>query len=115
LKRGDVVVADFAFSDAQGSKVRPAVIVSADVNNAVIDDVILLAISRTTRAGALTHVTVDPATSDGKLAGVLHRSYIQCENIFTLDKSFVLNTIGGLTPLLQNQVNAALRQALGLP
>jgi mRNA-degrading endonuclease toxin of MazEF toxin-antitoxin module len=114
MKRGDVVVVEVAFSDRQGSKVRPAVVVSADVNNAAIDDLILAAVSRSSRAGALTHVLVDPATSDGKIAGLLHRSFIQCENLFTLDKSLVLNTIGALTPLLLNQVNAALKQALDL-
>lgn len=115
MKRGDVVVVDIAFSDHQGSKVRPAVVVSADVNNAAIDDVILAAISRSTRVGALTHVLVDPATSDGKIAGLLHRSYIQCENLFTLDKSLVLNTTGAITPSVLNQVNAALKRALELP
>jgi len=115
MKRGDVVVVDIAFSDRQGSKVRPAVVVSTDLNNVAIDDLILAAISRTTRAGALTHVVVDLATSDGKIAGLLHRSYIQCENLFTLDKSLVLNTTGALTPLLLNQVNAALKCALELP
>src|SRR5687767_3210588 len=100
MKRGDVVVADIAFSDRQGSKVRPCVVVSTDVNNTAIQDVILVTVSRSTRAGALTHVMVDPATSDGKLAGLLHRSFIQCENIFALDKRFVLNTIGTLTPSL---------------
>ena len=86
MNRGDVVVADSAFSDRQGSKVRPCVVVSADINNAAIQDVILVAVSRSTRPGALTHVEVNPATSDGKIAGLLHRSFIQCENIFTLDK-----------------------------
>jgi mRNA-degrading endonuclease toxin of MazEF toxin-antitoxin module len=109
------VVADFVFSDRHGSKIRPAVVVSADVNNTAIDDVILAAISRSTRAGALTHVAVDPATSDGKIAGILHRSFIQCENLFTLDKGVIQTTIGALTPLLLNQVNSSLRKALELP
>jgi mRNA-degrading endonuclease toxin of MazEF toxin-antitoxin module len=115
MKRGDVVAADVAYSDRQGSKVRPAVIVSADINNAAIQDVILVAISRSTRAGATTHVPVDPTTSDGKIAGLLHRSFIQCENIFTLDKGLILQTIGTLTPLLLNQLNQALKRALELP
>ena len=92
MKRGDVVVVDIAFSDHQGSKVRPAVVVSADVNNAAIDDVILAAISRSTRVGALTHVLVDPATSDGKIAGFLHRSYIQCDKRLPLHNASVVTT-----------------------
>jgi mRNA-degrading endonuclease toxin of MazEF toxin-antitoxin module len=114
MKRGDVVVADIAFSDRQGSKVRSCVVVSADVNNAAIHDVILVAVSRSTRSGAVTHVAVDPGTSDGKIAGLLHRSFIQCENIFTLDQRFILHRLGALTPLLSQQVNEALKRALDL-
>lgn len=115
MNRGDVVIADLAFSDRQGSKVRPAVVVSTDRNNAAIDDVILVAISRSSRTAAATHVLVDPATPEGKRAGMLHRSFIQCENIFTLDKGLILKTIGTLSPNLSAQVNAALRIALDLP
>jgi len=115
MMRGDVVVADIGFSDRQGSKVRPCVVASADVNNAAIADVILVAVSRSTRPAAVTHVTVDPSTSDGKLAGLLHRRFIQCENIFTLDKRLVLQTIGALTPSLQRELNQCLKRALDLP
>jgi len=57
-------------------------------------------------------VGIDPATSDGKIAGLLHRSYVQCENIFTLDTSFILNRIGVLTPSLLRQLNDCLKRAL---
>lgn len=115
MKRGDVVLADVAFSDRQGSKVRPAVVVSTDRNNMTLDDLILVAISRTARGGAFTHVPIDPATSDAKLAGLSHRCYIQCENIFVIDKGLVLHRIGGLTPALLLQLNACLKAALELP
>jgi mRNA interferase MazF len=115
MKRGDVVIADLAYSDRQGSKVRPAVVVSTDRNNSALDDVILVAISRSSRSAATTHILVDPATSDGQQTGLLHRSFIQCENIFTLDKGLILKTIGTPSVPLAAQVNAALRFALELP
>ena len=79
MKRGDVVLANILYSDQSGSKPRPAVIVSTDRNNAAIDDAILVAVSRFTRAAAFTHVFLDPGTPDGKSAGVLHPSDVQCE------------------------------------
>ena len=36
VNRGDVVVVDFPFPDATGSKVRPALVVQSDRNNARI-------------------------------------------------------------------------------
>jgi len=114
MKRGDVIVAELRHSDRTGSKVRPAVVVSTDRNNAVIDDVILVAVSRSTRRTAFTHVFLDPATPDGRQSGLLHPSYVQCENLFTLDQRFIINTIGTLSPAIQQQVDLRLKAALEL-
>ena len=115
MNRGDVVIADVPYSDRTGSKIRPAVVVSTDKNNAVLDDVILAAISRVARPKAFTHVFVDPATLDGQAAGLLHPSYIQCENLFVFDQQFIVRTIGSLSPALLQQVNQCLKLALDLP
>jgi hypothetical protein len=77
MKRGEVVVVDVAFSDGTGSKVRPAVVVSADANNAAIDDLILAAISRSTRrkdrraAPSLVYPVREPVYSR-QVAGAEH-------------------------------------------
>jgi mRNA-degrading endonuclease toxin of MazEF toxin-antitoxin module len=115
FQRGEVVLADLPYSDRTGSKPRPVLIVSTDANNAVIDDVIVAAISTVTRAGAFTHVFVDPGTPDGQSSGLLHPSYVQCENLFTLDQQLILRPLGRLAPVLMRQVEAGLRAALGLP
>ena len=114
MKRGDVIIAELLYSDRAGSKIRPAVVVSTDRNNAVIDDVILVAVSRSTRRTAFTHVFIDPATPDGQQSGLLHPSYVQCENLFTLDRKFIINTIGTLSATLQEQVDFRLEAALEL-
>lgn len=113
--RGDIVMADIFYSDRTGSKRRPALVVSTDANNAVIDDIVLVGISSSTRRGAFTHVFADPGTPEGVGSGLLHPSYIQCENIFTLDKQFVIRSLGHLSPLLLQQVDDALKAALELP
>ena len=113
--RGDILLADITYSDRSGSKRRPVLAVSADANNAVIDDIILAAISSTTRNGAFTHVFVDPGTHEGLGSGLLHPSYIQCENLFTLDQRFVVRSLGQLSAILMHQVNDCLRSALELP
>jgi mRNA-degrading endonuclease toxin of MazEF toxin-antitoxin module len=115
MKRGDVVLADIAYTDRQGSKVRPAVIVSSDRNNGVLDDFILAPVSRTTRTAAFTHVRIDPATSDGKLTGLNQVCFIQCENIAALDQNLIVHRLGSLTPALMHQLIACLKAALDLP
>jgi mRNA-degrading endonuclease toxin of MazEF toxin-antitoxin module len=115
VKRGDVVLTDVAYSDRQGSKVRPAVVVSTDRNNPSLGDVILVAVSRSSRKAAFTHVPVDPATPDGKQTGLVHVCHIQCENIFVIDKALILHRIGTLSASLTQQLNACLKAALDLP
>jgi len=114
MNRGDVIIADLPYSDRAGSNVRPAIVVSTDRNNLVIDDVILVAVSRSTRRGAFTHVFIDPATPEGRQSGLLHPSYIQCENLFTLDRQFIIHTIGTLSATLREQVDTCLNAALEL-
>jgi mRNA-degrading endonuclease toxin of MazEF toxin-antitoxin module len=115
MNRGDVVIADIPYSDRTGSKIRPAMVVSTDRNNAALADVLVAAISRVSRPHAFTHVFLDPATPDGQAAGVLHPSYVQCENLLVLDKGLVLRTIGNLSPALTAQLNQCLKLALDLP
>lgn len=52
-QRGDIILADLPFSDGSGSKIRPALVVQSDRNNARLDDVILALITRTTRRATL--------------------------------------------------------------
>jgi mRNA-degrading endonuclease toxin of MazEF toxin-antitoxin module len=59
MKRGDVVLVDWPYSDRTGSKLRPAVVVQADFLNALIRDSVFVAIPGTRRAAA-TEVVLDP-------------------------------------------------------
>ena len=54
VRRGDIVLVDFPYSDHTGSKVRPALVGQADVWNQRLDDTILALItsSRRRRLGA---------------------------------------------------------------
>ena len=115
MKRGDVVLASIPYSDQSGSKPCPAIVVSADRNNRAIDDVILAAISRFTRPAAFTHVFLDPSTPDGKAAGVLHPSYVQCENLFAFDQHLVIKVLGHVTGTTMQEIDDCLKKALELP
>jgi mRNA interferase MazF len=115
FQRGDVVLADLTYSDRTGVKRRPALVVSTDANNSVIDDVILASISSMTRAGAFTHVFVDPSTPDGQGSGLVYPSYIQCENLFAFDQALIVRRLGHLSATLMLQVEACLKLALALP
>src|SRR5690349_5778057 len=74
MKRGDVVLVDFPFASGGGSKVRPALVVQNDRNNALLQDTIVVPITwernwATTRTatgtsfGWSTPMTARPHTS----------------------------------------------------
>ena len=116
VRRGDVVLVDFPFPSGQGSKVRPAVVVQNDKDNARLLNTIVAQITGTThRATAASQVSIELNTTDGAQAGIKFDSVVNCVNLVTLDKNRVLVKIGNLTQALMYQVNSALRTALELP
>jgi len=114
VRRGDIVLVDYPFSDRTGSKIRPALVVQTDFLNAKIDDTILAAISRSGHEGSHTQVRVDIATAEGAATHLRQSSTIQCENLLTFDQRLVVLTIGRLTPGLQQHVDVCLKKALGI-
>ena len=116
MKRGDVIIVDFPFSDAAGSKVRPALIVQADELNRRLDDTILALItsSRSRFTGSATQLPINVSTPDGRESGLRLPSVVQCENLVTVDKSFVIHTIGRLSGTLMQQIDQCLKAALDI-
>lgn len=114
MKRGDIVLFDFPFSDGTGSKLRPALVVQTDALNNLIQDTILAAITRTVHATP-TQVLIDISTPDGARSGIRFTSVVDCKILLTVDKSFLHRSIGMLPASLLQQVDLGLKHALGLP
>jgi mRNA-degrading endonuclease toxin of MazEF toxin-antitoxin module len=116
VQRGDVVIIDHPFSDATGSKVRPAVVVQHDSRNTLLKETIIVLVSKN-----LKHIGTDPTqllidigTPDGKLSGLRVNSAVKCGKHFTLE-DMIRKKIGVLSALLMKQVNDCLKAALDLP
>src|SRR5437879_3411575 len=117
IQRGDVVMVDWLFSDRTGSKRRPALVVQADVYNVALDDTILALItgSARRRLGAATQLEIDIGSPDGARTGLAINSVVQCENLVTVDRNFILRIRGQLSTALMQKVNACLKAALEIP
>jgi mRNA interferase MazF len=116
VRRGDIVLVDYLFSDRTGSKVRPCLVVQNDRNNHRLDDTIVAAISsNTARAtGEATQLIIDVATPDGQQSGLLFDSAVQCENLVTIDCQFAIRKIGTLSSTMMSHIDDCLKAALGL-
>jgi mRNA interferase MazF len=115
--RGQVVLMEWIFSDRTGSKVRPALVLQNDQDNARLDDTILALITSSGRrlVGSPTQLFIDIATPDGHQSGLRQNSLVQCENLTTLEQALILRSLGSLSDVLMRQVDGCLRGALALP
>src|SRR5262245_7326501 len=112
MKRGEVVLVDWPFSDRTGSKLRPAVVVQADFLNTAITDTVLVQITGTTRR-AVTEVLLDPAVETA--SGLRQVSYAVCNNITTVDQGLALRRMGELSAQAMNEIEDKIKTALELP
>lgn len=115
MKRGDVVLVDFPYTDGSASKVRPALVVQNDSDNARLRDTIMALITGNVRGvNEPTQLLVDPNTSDGTSSGLHGPSSVLCRHLYTVRQALVVSTIGHLSDPAMNEVNECLRKALDI-
>jgi mRNA interferase MazF len=116
VHRGDVVLVDFPYAGPTGSKVRPALVIQNDRDNVRLVNTIVAQITGTThRALEATQVLIDLSTAEGRPSGLRFDSVVNCVNLVALDKAKVLRHLGGLSDVLMQKVNDALKAALEFP
>jgi mRNA interferase MazF len=117
VRRGDIVIVDFPYSNQTGRKVRPALVVQSDVWNQRLDDTILALItsSRYRRVDATTQYFIDISTDEGRQSGLRLDSVVQCENLITYDQNLILRVIGSFSASAMRQIDDCLKAALGIP
>ena len=113
MNRGEVVLVDWPYSDRSGSKLRPAVVVQADLLNGILDDTILVQITTKAHGVYGTQVALDPAQETG--SGLLQMSFASCTNFLTTDQLMINQTIGILSDAVMQQIDDCLKMVLALP
>lgn len=116
VTRGDVILAFVPNVGSPGGKLRPALIVQSDHNNARLNETIIAAItSNTSRVHEATQLLVDLATPEGAASGLLNDSAVRCERLHSIAQADVRRVIGRLSNTLMQQIDGCLRAALGIP
>jgi mRNA interferase MazF len=115
VSRGDVVLTYVQNVGSTGGKLRPALIVQSDHNNARLNETIIAAItSNISRVHESTQLLIDISTTDGAASGLLHNSAVRCERLHTIPQADIRRAIGQLSAALMTQVDACLKAALGI-
>ena len=108
-RRGEIYLVTLP-GQPRDHKARPALVVSLDVRNRLAHDVLVIPLSTTLRE-APTHVRLE--VGEG---GLHHASMAKCEQVTTLDKTFLLRGPFAGTISLANlaAVERAIMRAIGL-
>lgn len=108
-RRGEIYLVRLPGHPAD-TKNRPALVVSMDVRNRLANDVIVIPLSTTLRP-APTHVEL-PAGE----GGLKEPSVAKCEQVTTLDKSFLLRGpfAGTISSSLMQEIERAIQRAIGI-
>ena len=115
VNRGDVILTYVANVGNPGGKVRPALVVQSDHNNARLNETIVAAItSNVSRVQEPTQLLIEVASPDGAASGLLHDSALRCERLHSIPQTDVRRVIGTLSDALMLHVNDCLKAALGL-
>ena len=116
VKRGDVVLVDFPYPGGGGaSKVRPALVVQNDADNARLLNTIVAQITgNVQRAHEPTQVLIALTSPEGAQSGLQFDSVVNCINLATLDKNRVMRKLGELPDSAMQVVDSALKAALAL-
>jgi len=113
--RGDLVLVGFPFTNLTATKVRPALVVSANPYHRATGDVLLAAVSSVAPEPKLpTHVPVRQSDRGFPKTGLRRRSVILCGKLFTMEQRLVLRRLGRLDRGGMKRVDRALAAGLGL-
>ncbi len=90
LQKGEIILINFPFSDQEGKKLRPALVV-ADCSHGKYQDIIILAITSQKLEKKEREVEInDSDLSEGKLP---RRSYIRVSKITTIERKMIKNRV----------------------
>lgn len=84
VSRGDILLLEFPFSDASGSKVRQAVVVQSDAKNKRLTSTIVVLVTKTVRRVGRepSQFLIEADSPAGKATGLHFDSSISCTNLY---------------------------------
>lgn len=115
LSRGDIVLCKVPMpsSELKEFKLRPGLIVSKDLNNKRLNDVMIaICTSNISRSQEPTQYLIEG--NEIAQAGIKVPSVVKCESILTISKSMIIKILGTLSENGIHKINHCLKDALEL-
>jgi len=113
LKRGDIVLVPFPFTDLTAEKLRPAVIVSSNPQEL---DVVIAFISSIVPMGELsaTDFLLTVNHPDFTKTGLKKASVFKMRKLLTIERAKIVRRLGEVSPAIQKELDGRLKNGLGL-
>ncbi len=109
MKKGDIVLARFPFTDLSSEKLRPALVSVPENRN---NDVVLAFITTQMDEEDVCDLLVSSKNPDFKKTGLKKDSLIKLNKLITLNKSIILGKIGQLSQKQIEETDKNLKQLL---
>lgn len=113
IRRGDIVLLSFPYTDLSETKVRPAVLISDDSFNQQGDDGVFVYIT-TQKFQTPFDIQLPISSSSFRATGLKENSTIRVSKIMCLDKGLVRRHLGSADSALMKQIQSALRCLLAV-
>lgn len=113
LKRGDIVLVPFPFTDLSSKKVRPAIVLTPDPKSS---DALIAFISSVVHPEAIqpTDYILNEDHPDFSATGLKKTSVFKMNKLLTVEKTLILRRLGKVSPSIQNELDLRLKIATGL-
>ena len=114
MKRGDVVLIKFPYTDLTSTKVRPALVISSDNYNLSGADAIFVAISSKLDNLQQYDIEMNLANPEFSVTGLKAPALIKADKIVRLAKSLASRHLGQAGPDTMAKVDTVIFNVLGL-
>jgi mRNA interferase MazF len=111
MKRGDVVLLSYPFTDLSSVKVRPAIVISTDKFNAKSHDTLFICIT-TKNCRTKYDFRVEMDHPNFKTTGLKAGSTVRISKIMCLQQTLIKRKLGNASPTILKKISAGLKLLL---
>ena len=111
-RQRDIVLIPIPFTDLTSQKKRPAIIISSDKYNEANEDIVVVALTSNIEPRNFTVTLTDNDLENGDLKVT---SMIRVDKIYTLNKSIIIKTFGGVKPDILVKIKGLLLKLIEQP
>jgi mRNA interferase MazF len=114
IKRGDIILVSFPFTDLTAVKVRPALVISSDQYNSISNDAIFMLISSITSGAFFEDLVIDSTHPEFGITGLKRPSVFKVDRIVILSKTIAAKKLGEAGPQILNEITLRLKKVLAI-